>query len=98
MLERKRQTGKRQSKVSNYYLQQCMPFVCLVLVRLFSALQNGGLAPHEWIAAKGLLPNFPSAYNACHLTKTGLKRLGALFLQSRHRRRLFPRAPYCEDQ
>ena len=47
-----------------------MPFDCLVLVRLFSALQNGGIAPHEWIVAKGPLPNFPFAYNACDLTKT----------------------------
>ena len=38
-----------------------MSFVCLVPVRLFSALQYGGIAPHEWIAANGLLPNFPSA-------------------------------------
>ena len=59
-----------------------MPFICLVPVQLFSALQYGGIAPHEWIAAKGLLPNFPSAYNACHLTKTGLKRLGAFFFYS----------------
>ena len=26
-----------------------MPFVCLVPGRLFSALQYGGIAPHEWI-------------------------------------------------
>ena len=38
-----------------------MPFVCLVVVRLSSALQYGGIVPHEWIAAEGLLPNFPSA-------------------------------------
>ena len=55
-----------------------MPFVYLVPMQLFSALQYGGIAPHEWIAAKGPLSNFPSAYNACHLTKTGLKRLAAL--------------------
>ena len=46
-------------------------YLLFVPVRLFSALQYGGIVPHEWIAAKGLLPNFPSAYNACHLTKSG---------------------------
>ena len=59
-----------------------MPFVCLVPVRLFSVLQYDGITPHEWIAAKGQLPSFPSAENACHLTKSGLKRLAALFVYS----------------
>ena len=66
----------------NYYLQKCMPFVCLVPVQLFSA------APVRWhcttwmYSCKGLTPQFPFRLQCLPSNKNRSKASGSAFFYS----------------
>ena len=66
----------------NYYLQKCMPFVCLVPVQLFSA------APVRWHCTtwmyncKGLTPQFPFRLQCLPSNKNRSKASGCAFFYS----------------